>query len=74
MSIAELKLRLHQTIDSIDDKAKLEALYALLKDTNSKYSTMDLKEYVNAIDEAVLQVKAGKFSTVDDFEKESERW
>jgi hypothetical protein len=74
MSIAELKLRLHQTIDSIDDSAKLEVLYALLKDTKSKYSRMDLKEYVNSIDEAILQVKAGKFSTVDDLEKESERW
>ena len=74
MSIAELKLRLHQTIETINDRDKLEALCALLKDTNSKYSQMDLKEYVNAIDEAVLQVKEGKFSTVDDFEKESERW
>jgi len=74
MGIAELKLRLHQTIDTINDRAKLEALYALLKDTNSKYSPMDLKDYVNAIDEAVLQVKAGKFSTVVDFEKESESW
>lgn len=35
---------------------------------------MDLKEYVNAIDESVLQVREGKFSTVDDFEKELERW
>jgi len=74
MGIAELKLRLHQTIDTINDRAKLEALYSLLKDTNSKYSSMDLKEYVNSIDEAVLQIKAGKLSTVDDFEKESERW
>jgi hypothetical protein len=74
MSIAELKLRLYQTIDTINDRDKLEALCALLKGTNSKYSQMDLKEYVNAIDEAVLQVKEGKFSTVDDFEKESETW
>lgn len=36
MSIAELKLRLHQTIDTINDRNKLEALCALLKDTNSK--------------------------------------
>ena len=50
------------------------ALYAILKDTNSKYSQMDLKEYVNAIDEAALQVIEGKFPTVDDFEKESGTW
>lgn len=74
MSIAELKLRLHQTIDSINDQDKLEALYALLKDTKSKYSPMNLEDYINSIDEAVFQVKAGKFSTVDDFEKESETW
>jgi len=74
MSIAELKLRLHQTIDSINDSAKLELLFALLKDTKSKYYPMDLKEYVNSIDEAIHQVKEGKFSSVDDFEEESERW
>jgi hypothetical protein len=74
MSIAELKLRLHQTIESIDDQDKLEALYALLKDTKSKYSPMDLNDYINSIDEAILQIKAGKFSSVDDVEKESETW
>lgn len=74
MSIAELKLRLHQTIESIDDQDKLGALYALLKDTKSKYSPMDLKDYINSIDEAILQIKAGKFSSVDDVEKESETW
>ena len=74
MGIAELKLKLHQAIDSINDTAKLEALYALLKDTKTKYSPMDLKDYINSIDEAILQIKAGKFSSVDDFEKESETW
>jgi hypothetical protein len=74
MNIAELKLRLHQTIDLIDDQDKLEALYALLKDTKSKYSPMDLRDYINSIDEAILQIKAGKFSSVDEVEKESETW
>ncbi|WP_209331172.1 hypothetical protein [Lunatimonas salinarum] len=74
MSISELKLRLHQTIESIDDQDKLEALYALLKDTKSKYSPMDLRDYINSIDEAIQQIKAGKFSSVDEVEKESETW
>jgi len=74
MSIAELKLRLHQSIDSINDQKKFEALYTLLKDTKSKYSPMDLKDYINSIDEAILQIKAGKFSSVEEVEKESETW
>ncbi|PRY85955.1 hypothetical protein [Mongoliibacter ruber] len=74
MGVAELKLKLHQTIDSIDDKDKLEALYILLKDTKSKYASMNIKDYINAIDEAIAQIKAGDFSLVEDFEKESENW
>jgi hypothetical protein len=35
---------------------------------------MDLKDYINSIDEAILQIKAGKFSSVDEVEKESECW
>jgi hypothetical protein len=74
MGVAELKLKLHQTIDSINDKDKLEALYILLKDTKSKYASMNIKDYINAIDEAIVQIKAGDFSLVEDFEKESENW
>lgn len=74
MGVAELKLKLHQTIDSINDKDKLEALYILLKDTKSKYASMNIKDYINAIDEAIAQIKAGDFSLVEDFEKESENW
>lgn len=74
MGVAELKSKLHQAIDSINDQNKLEALYSLLKDTKSKYANLSLEEYVSAIDEAILQVKRGDFSSVEDFEKESENW
>ena len=74
MSVAELKSKLHQAIDSLNDQDKLEALYSLLKDTSSKYPSMSLEEYVSAIDEAIHQVKRGDFSSVEDFEKESENW
>lgn len=74
MGVAELKSKLHQAIDSLNDQDKLEALYSLLKDTSSKYASLSLEEYVSAIDEAILQVKRGNFSSVEDFEKESENW
>lgn len=74
MSVAELKSKLHQAIDSLNDQDKLEALYSLLKDTSSKYATMSLEEYVSALDVAIIQVKRGDFSSLEDFEKESENW
>ncbi|MGY6521941.1 MAG: hypothetical protein ACXIUD_09450 [Mongoliitalea sp.] len=74
MGVAELKSKLHDVINAINDQNKLEALYSLLKDTKSKYATMSLEEYVGAIEEAILQVKRGDFSSVEDFEKESENW
>ena len=74
MSVAELKSKLHQAIDSLNDQDKLEALYSLLKDTSSKYATMSLEEYVSALDVAIIQVKRGDFSSLEDCEKESENW
>jgi hypothetical protein len=74
MSVAELQLKLHQTIDTITDTKKLEALYTLLKGAEQPFSAMSLKEYIGAIDEAREQIKEGKSSSVDELERESENW
>ncbi len=74
MSVAELQLKLHQTIDTITDSEKLKALYVLLKGAEQPFSPMSLESYIGAIDEAREQIKAGKSSSIDDLEKESENW
>lgn len=73
-SVAELQLRLHQAIDTVNDEKKLSAIYELLKDSKGPFSPLRLEDYVSAIDEARKQVKDGKITTVDDLEKESENW
>ena len=74
MGIAELRLQLHQIIDSVTDKAKLEALCTLLIDTDVSGKRISIEEYTNAIDEARQQIKDGKYISVEDLEKESENW
>ncbi|MGF1636005.1 MAG: hypothetical protein ACFCUU_02955 [Cyclobacteriaceae bacterium] len=74
MSVAELQLKLHLAIDTITDSKKLSALNTLIEESTQPFSSMSLKEYIKAIDEARQQIKEGKSSTVDDLEKESEDW
>jgi hypothetical protein len=74
MSLAELQLKLHQTIDSITDSDKLNALYVLLKGSEPPFPSMPLQEYIDAIDESRLQIKEGRSSSIDELEKESENW
>ncbi len=74
MNVAELQLQLHQTIDSITDTKKLEAVYTLLKGSEGPFKPMSLQEYTGAIDEARQQIKDGNYKSVDDLEKESENW
>lgn len=74
MSLAELQLKLHQTIDTITDKKKLNAIYSLLKSSNETFSPISLEDYVKAIDDARDQIKSGNVTSVEDLEKESNNW
>ena len=74
MSIAELRLQLHQFIDDVSNKEQLEAIYALMKSTDSSVKRMTIEEYTSAIDESIDQIEKGKFLTQEEIEKESENW
>jgi hypothetical protein len=74
MRVAELQLKLHQTIDSITDQKVLNALYVMLKERQLSDRPMSLEAYIEALDESRQQVNEGKFSEASDFEKESEGW
>ena len=56
MGVADLRLQLHEIIDAITDKEKLEAVFTLLKSTKGPFQPMTHKEYVKQIDEAKSQV------------------
>lgn len=74
MSIAELRLQLHQAIDTLSSKEQLEAIYTLIKGVSSPMKRMTTEEYVSAIDESINQIKKGQFLTQDELEKEAENW
>jgi hypothetical protein len=74
MGVADLRLQLHEIIDAIADKEKLEAVFTLLKSAKGPFHPMSHKEYVEQIDEAKNQVSEGNYLSVDDLEKESESW
>ncbi len=74
MSIAELRLQLHQVIDTLTDKEQMEAVYTLIKGSSNSLKQMSVEEYVGAIDEAKQQIKDGQFMSHEQFEKESENW
>jgi len=74
MSIAELQLKLHQTIDTISDSKKLMALRMLLKEENAPFERMTLDAYLSAIDESQKQYQEGKTITPDELDKISQGW
>ncbi|PWL28043.1 hypothetical protein [uncultured Roseivirga sp.] len=74
MSIAELRLQLHEVIDTLSDKEQLEAIYTLLKREDSPMKRMTKEEYTSAIDESIDQIIKGQFLTQEELEKESENW
>ena len=74
MSIAELRLQLHEVIDTLSDKEQLEAIYTLLKGEGSPMKRMSIEEYTKAIDESIDQIKKGQFLTQEEVERDSEDW
>ena len=69
-----MRLQLHEIIDAIADKEKLEAVFTLLKSAKGPFQPMSHKEYVEQIDEAKSQVSEGNYLSADDLEKESKSW
>lgn len=74
MTVAELRLQLHQAIDTISDSEKLEAIYTLLKGPKGPFRPMSIKEYTESIDAARQEIKDGKSQSIDELEKKSKNW
>jgi len=82
MSTIELKTDLHNLIDEINDNAVLKALYMLLKKQTQNdsvgYTTamkpLTKKAFIKRIEKAETQIKKGQYVTIEELERESEKW
>jgi hypothetical protein len=75
MSTAELKVKLIKEISESDDEQLLKDVYRLIeleKDDPLPYKLSD--EQLSAVKEAQKQIKAGKFLTDDEANKEIGEW
>jgi hypothetical protein len=82
MASAQLKTELHHLIDKVNDSSVLKAIQTLLKKQlqnsavgyDAKGKKISTKAFIRRIEKAETEVKAGKFVTIDELEKESEKW
>ncbi|TDD97294.1 hypothetical protein [Flavobacterium cellulosilyticum] len=81
MDIAARKMELVDWLLRIDDESKIKKIIALksvldkevVAHTISGYP-VDKEEYINMIKEADERIASGKYTTIEDLEKEIENW
>ena len=81
MDIATKKNELVNWLLNLNDESKLKKIIALksvldkevVAHTISGYP-VDKDEYINMVKEADERISAGKFTTIEDLEKEIENW
>ena len=81
MDITARKMELMDWLLHIDDESKLRKIFALksildkevVAHTISGYP-VDKKEYINMVKEADERISSGKFTTIEDLEKQIENW
>ena len=81
MDIAAKKLELLDWLLHIKDESKLEKIIALKSVLDSEVVAhtisgypVDKAEYINMVKEADERISSGKFTTIEDLEKEIENW
>ncbi len=82
MTALELKTELHHLIDKVQDNSVLKAIQTLLQKQvdndeagfDSKGKSLSHKAFIKRIEKAEAEIKAGRFVTAAQLEKESERW
>jgi hypothetical protein len=81
MDIAAKKKELMDWLLHINDESKLKKIIALksvldkevVAHTISGYP-IDKEEYINMVKEADERISSGEYTTIDDLEKEIEKW
>jgi hypothetical protein len=73
MTTAAIREKLSNYMQVADDK-KVKAMYALLKEDIKQEERITIEQYNKEIDEAVKEVKAGKYVTQAEMEKMASEW
>jgi predicted transcriptional regulator len=73
MTTLAIREKLSNYMQVADDK-KVKAMYALLKDDIKHEERVSIEQYNKEIDEAVAEVKAGKYVTQAEMEKIASKW
>lgn len=73
MTTLAIRQKLSNYIHVADDK-KVKAMYALLKDDIKLEERITVEQYNKEIDEAIDEVKAGKYVTQTEMEKIASKW
>jgi hypothetical protein len=73
MTTLAIREKLSNYMQVADDK-KVKAMYALLKDDIKHEERISIEQYNKEIDDAVSEVKAGKYVTQAEMEKIASKW
>jgi hypothetical protein len=73
MTTLAIREKLSNYMQVADDK-KVKAMYALLKNDIKLEERISIEQYNKEIDEAVAEVKAGKYVTQAEMEKIASKW
>ena len=73
MTTLAIREKLSNYMQVADDK-KVKEMYALLKDDIKQEERISIEQYNNEIDDAVAEVKAGKYVTQAEMEKIASKW
>lgn len=75
MSAVQLKLNLHQMIDSVENEERLKTLENLISaELGKDLHPMTLTEFYARIDESEKAVREGSSLSQEDLEKDTENW
>ena len=72
METSELKKRLHEKIDQVNDIDFLLALNVIISKQEAVYQIPD--EYLESIKRGERDIKEGRFYTLQDFEEKYKKW
>lgn len=73
MTTLAIREKLSNYMQVADDK-KVKAMYALFKEDMQQEERITLEQYNKEIDEAIAEVKAGKYVTQEEMEKIASKW
>jgi hypothetical protein len=75
MNAVQTKQHLHRLIDEISDEALLKSVEALVvSEVERDVQPMTTEELLSRINQSEEDIGAGRITTQDDLERESEKW